>query len=143
MCNIYGGCSRRTQKETGTRGGQRGQGNFELAANSDYNSRGSADPRESLRKRRISKLALTAHKVLSTPVSRISRLFPGKTNLKQPLIFRHIFPVARNDNFYRYPAQQGKKMPFKSILRAVRASFKILCLVRLGDERLSANHVHR
>ena len=78
---------------------QRGQGNFELAA----------------------------HKVLSTPVSRSSRLFLGKTNLKQPLILRHIFPVARNDYFYRYQAQQGKKMPFKSILRAVRASFKILC----------------
>ena len=30
-------------------------------------SRGSADPRESLRKCRISKLALSAHKVLSTP----------------------------------------------------------------------------
>lgn len=30
-------------------------------------SRGSADPRESLRRRRISKLALSAHKVLSTP----------------------------------------------------------------------------
>ena len=43
---------------------QRGQGNFELAANSDYNSRGSADPRESLRKRRISKLPLSAHTVL-------------------------------------------------------------------------------
>ena len=126
-----------------SRGGGRGQGNFELAANFGYSSRGSADPRESLRKRRISKLALTAHKVLSTPVSRSSRLFPGKTNLKQPLILRHIFPVARNDYFYRYPVQQGKKMPFKSILRAVRASFKILCLVRLGDERLSVNHVHR
>ena len=121
----------------------RGQGNFKLVANFGYDSRGSADPRESLCKRRISKLALNAHKVLSTPVSRSSRLFPGKTNLKQPLIFRHIFPVTRNDYFYRYPAQQGKKMPFKSILRAVRASFKILCLVRLGDERLSVNHVHR
>ena len=43
---------------------QRGQGNFELVANFGYDSRGSADPRESLRKRRISKLALTAHKVL-------------------------------------------------------------------------------
>ena len=41
----------------------RGQGNFKLAANFGYNSRGSADPRESLRKRRILKLALTAHKV--------------------------------------------------------------------------------
>ena len=47
-----------------SRGGGRGQGNFELAANFGYSSRGSADPRESLRKRRISKLALTAHKVL-------------------------------------------------------------------------------
>ena len=43
----------------------RGQSNFELAANFGYDSRGSADPRESLRKRRILKLALTAHKVLS------------------------------------------------------------------------------
>ncbi|RHO01917.1 hypothetical protein DW266_06940 [Blautia sp. AM22-22LB] len=44
-----------------TTGRQRGQGNFELAANFGYSSRGSADPRESLRKRRISKLALSAH----------------------------------------------------------------------------------
>ena len=43
---------------------QRGQGNFKLAANFGYGSRGSADPRESLCKRRILKLALTAHKVL-------------------------------------------------------------------------------
>ena len=43
---------------------QRGQGNFKLAANFGYGSRGSAAPRESLRKRRILKLALTAHKVL-------------------------------------------------------------------------------
>ena len=50
-----------------TTGRQRGQGNFELAANFGYSSRGSADPRESLRKRRISKLALTAHKVLRFP----------------------------------------------------------------------------
>ena len=42
----------------------RGQGNFKLAANFGDGSRGSADPRESLRKRRILKLALTAHKVL-------------------------------------------------------------------------------
>ena len=43
---------------------QRGQGNFKLAANFGYGSRGSADPRESLCKRLILKLALTAHKVL-------------------------------------------------------------------------------
>ena len=48
-----------------SRGSKRGQGNFKLAANFGYSSRGSADPRESLRKRRILKLALTAHKVLS------------------------------------------------------------------------------
>ena len=51
-------------RERGGRG-TRGQGNFELAANFGYHSRGSADPRESLRKRRISKLPLTAHKVRS------------------------------------------------------------------------------
>ena len=50
--------------QTRSRGRQRGQDNFKLAANFGYNSRGSADPRESLRKRRILKLALTAHKVL-------------------------------------------------------------------------------
>ena len=49
------------------RGRGRGQGNFKLAANFGYNSRGSADPRESLRKRRILKLPLTAHKVSTPP----------------------------------------------------------------------------
>ena len=52
-------------EEGAGQGRGRGQGNFKLAANSGYHSRGSADPRESLRKRRILKLALTAHKVLS------------------------------------------------------------------------------
>ena len=55
-------------EEGAGQGRGRGQGNFKLAANSGYNSRGSADPRESLRKRRILKLALTAHKV-STPLT--------------------------------------------------------------------------
>ena len=50
-----------------SRGGGRGQGNFELAANFGYSSRGSADPRESLRKHRILKLALSAHKVFAAP----------------------------------------------------------------------------
>ena len=49
------------------RSGSLDVGNFKLAANSGYNSRGSADPRESLRKRRILKLALTAHKVSKPP----------------------------------------------------------------------------
>ena len=57
------------------RGRERGQGNFELAANSDYDSRGSADPRESLRRRRISKLALSAHKVLPDQEARSLPLF--------------------------------------------------------------------
>mgnify|MGYP004430843835 CR=1 FL=1 len=49
------------------RGRGRGQGNFKLAANFGYDSRGSADPRESLRKCWISKLALNAHKVFPAP----------------------------------------------------------------------------
>ena len=49
------------------RGRGRGQGNFKLAANFGYKSRGSADPRESLRKRRILKLPLTDHKVSTPP----------------------------------------------------------------------------
>ena len=59
---------RTPEKGTGGRGGgggARGAGADLLAANSGYGSRGSADPRESLRKRRISKLPLTAHKVRS------------------------------------------------------------------------------
>ena len=55
--------SRRTPERVGAWAGGSGQGNFELAANSDYSSRGSADPRESLRKRRISKLTLSARKM--------------------------------------------------------------------------------
>ena len=58
-------------KEPGFQGDSRGQGNFELVANFGYDSRGSADPRESLRKRRISKLALTAHTVRVHPGNRI------------------------------------------------------------------------
>ena len=45
---------------SGEGGATRGQGNFELAANSGYYSRGSADPRESRGTRRSSKLPLTA-----------------------------------------------------------------------------------
>ena len=49
---------------------QRGQGNFELATNFDYDSHeGQRDPRESLRRCRISKLTLGAHKVLLTEES--------------------------------------------------------------------------
>lgn len=55
---------RRTPERVCAWAGSSGQGNFELAANSDYNLLGSADPSKSLRKRRISKLPLSAHTVL-------------------------------------------------------------------------------
>ena len=58
---------------------QRGQGNFEQSINSDYNSRGSADPRESLRKCWISKLPLTAHKVLPADRSNDCRCALART----------------------------------------------------------------
>ena len=56
---------------------QRGQGNFKLAANFGYSSRGSADPRESLRKRRILKLSLNAHTVLLQTARSVFRLGAG------------------------------------------------------------------
>ena len=56
---------------------QHGQGNFKLAANFGYSSRGSADPRESLRKRRILKLALNAHTVLLQTARSVFRLGAG------------------------------------------------------------------
>ena len=66
MCNIW-----KLFKTDAEGGGhqewQRGQDNFKLAANFGYSSRGSAAPRESLRKRRILKLALSAHKVFAAP----------------------------------------------------------------------------
>ena len=66
-------CKADAEQDGAGRGSEgRGQGNFELAANFGYSSRGSADPRESLRKRRISKLALTAHKVSSAPGDSLS-----------------------------------------------------------------------
>ena len=76
MCNIW-----KLFKTDAEGGGhqewQRGQDNFKLDANLGYNSRGSADPRESLRKRRILKLALTAHKVLLQTVRSAFGLFTG------------------------------------------------------------------
>ena len=65
---------------SGVGGTTRGQGNFELATNFGYHSRGSADPRESLRKRRISKLPLTAHKVRS-PLPPRSRPSPSPADI--------------------------------------------------------------
>ncbi len=60
-----------------SRDSKRGQGNFKLAANFGYSSRGSADPRESLRKRRILKLALNAHTVLLQTARSVFRLGAG------------------------------------------------------------------
>ena len=62
-------------------GGQRGQSNFELAANFGYDSRGSADPRESLCKRRISKLPLTAHQCVR-PFPPRSRPSPSPADIR-------------------------------------------------------------
>ena len=71
-------------------GGQRGQSNFELAANFGYDSRGSADPRESLRKRRISKLALTTHTVRVPLETGLFRLSIGNDKLDSCIVF-HAF----------------------------------------------------
>ena len=74
---------------------RRGQGNFKLAANFGYGSRGSADPRESLRKRRILKLALTAHTVLPTPGARLLLLSTdiSTTPALLLLLTSHYFPT--------------------------------------------------
>ena len=61
---MLGECIQEGRRGRVAQGRGHGQGNFKLAANFGYGSRGSADPRESLRKRRILKLVLTAHKVL-------------------------------------------------------------------------------
>ena len=72
---------------SGEGGTTRGQGNFELAANSGYGSRGSADPRESLRKRRISKLALTTHTVRVPLETGLFRLSIGNDRLDSCIVF--------------------------------------------------------
>ena len=77
-------------KEPGFQGDSRGQGNFELVANFGYDSRWSADPRESLRKRRISKLALTAHTVRVPLETGLFRLSIGNDRLDSCIVF-HTF----------------------------------------------------
>ena len=62
---MLGECIQEGRRGRVAQGRGRGQGNFKLAANFGYRSRGSADPRESLRKRRILKLALNAQKVFA------------------------------------------------------------------------------
>ena len=89
MCNIW-----KLFKTDAEGGGhqewQRGQDNFKLAANFGYNSRGSADPRESLRKRRISKLALTTHTVRVPLETGLFRLSIGNDKLDSCIVF-HAF----------------------------------------------------
>ena len=114
MCNIW-----KLFKTDAEGGGhqewQRGQDNFKLAANFGYNSRGSADPRESLRKRRILKLALTAHTVLPTPGARLLLLstdisttpalllYPIATSLLPICSPRNHLPTANTQKVHTYP----------------------------------------
>ena len=83
---MLGECIQEGRRGRVAQGRGRGQGNFKLAANFGYGSRGSADPRESLRKRRISKLALTAHKV-SPPCATLPLLTFPVTNLAYIIYF--------------------------------------------------------
>ena len=71
-------CKRGRQEVGHHRVGKRVQTDFKLCANSDYHSRVPAGTRESLRKHRILKLGLTAHKVFSNPM--MSDLLAGFTN---------------------------------------------------------------
>ena len=146
MFAIYGSCSRRTQKEAGTRGGQRGQDNFKLAANFGYNSRGSADPRESLRKRRILKLALTAHTVLPTPGARLLLLSTDISTTPTllfipycPFIIANMFPTqsfpSRGQHSESSHLHNKDRQPFAGVL----SRDEIQSLEELDSERLSAN----
>lgn len=51
-------------------------------------------------------------------------------------IFNHISAIQLLVN-----SQKARTYGLDNTLLAVRQSFEILCLVRLGDERLSANHL--
>ena len=144
MFAIYGSCSRRTQKEAGTRGGQRGQDNFKLAANFGYNSRGSADPRESLRKRRILKLALTAHTVLPTPGARLLLLSTDISTTPALLFYPIVtlsLPICSPHNPFRGQHSESSRLrnkdrqPFAGAL----SRDEIQSLEELDSERLSAN----
>ena len=144
MFAIYGSCSRRTQKEAGTRGGQRGQDNFKLAANFGYNSRGSADPRESLRKRRILKLALTAHTVLPTPGARLLLLSTDISTTPALLLYpiaTSLLPICSPHTPFRGQHSESSRLrnkdrqPFAGVL----SRDEIQSLEGLDSERLSAN----
>ena len=139
-CLVRG---RRTQKEAGTRGGQRGQDNFKLAANFGYNSRGSADPRESLRKRRILKLALTAHTVLPTPGARLLLLSTDISTTPALLLYPIVtlsLPICSPHNPFRGQHSESSRLrnkdrqPFAGVL----SRDEIQSLEELDSERLSA-----
>ena len=122
----------------------RGQGNFKLAANFGYNSRGSADPRESLRKRRILKLALTAHTVLPTPGARLLLLSTDISTT--PALLLHpiatsLLPICSPRNPFRGQHSESShlhnkdRQPFAGVL----SRDEIQSLEELDSERLSAN----
>ena len=124
----------------------RGQGNFKLAANFGYNSRGSADPRESLRKRRILKLALTAHTVLPTPGARLLLLSTDISTTPTllfipycPFIIANMFPTqsfpTRGQHSESSHLHNTDRQPFVGVL----SRDEIQSLEELDSERLSAN----
>ena len=126
--------------------GQHGQGNFELVANFGYHSRGSADPRESLRKRRISKLALTAHTVLPTPGARLLLLSVDISTTPAlffipycHLIIADMFPtqpfLSCGQHSESSRLRNKDRQPFAGAL----SRDEIQSLEELDSERLSAN----
>ena len=126
---------------------QRGQGNFKLAANFGYSSRGSADPRESLRKRRILKLALTAHTVLPTPGARLLLLSTDISTT--PALLLHpiatsLLPICSPHNPFRGQHPESPHLPDKNRqpFAGALSRDEIQSLEELDSERLSANWHH-
>ena len=126
---------------------QRGQDNFKLAANFGYNSRGSADPRESLRKRRILKLALTAHTVLPTPGARLLLLSTDISTTPTLLLYpiaTSLLPICSPHNPFRGQHSESSHLPNKDRqpFAGVLSRDEIQSLEELDSERLSANWHH-
>ena len=123
---------------------QRGQGNFKLAANFGYSSRGSADPRESLRKRRILKLALTAHTVLPTPGARLLLLSTDISTTPALLFYPIVtlsLPICSPHNPFRGQHSESPHLPDKDRqpFAGALSRDEIQSLEELDSERLSAN----
>ena len=130
--------------QTRSMGGQRGQDNFKLAANFGYNSRGSADPRESLRNRRILKLALTAHTVLPTPGARLLLLSTDISTT--PALLLHpivplLLPICSPPSPSRGQHSESPHLPDKDRqpFAGALSRDEIQSLEELDSERLSAN----